>query len=133
MARKPRVKNPRVPRTRGSESYTEAGYWSFIRSGLRAKFSRWPPKYKVLNKAKRTVTGKRHKYEYQCSVCNNWFKQKEVEIDHYPEACGSLKEADDLPRFVTTLFCEEENLRVICKECHRVHTNNERANKKDEV
>ena len=120
MAKK--VKNPRVPRTRAGETMTESQFWSFVRSGLRQKWVRWPVRYQVLNKARRTVKGKRHKYEYKCSVCNKWWKQKEVEVDHYPESCGSLKSYDDLPRFVRALFCEEDNLRIICKPCHKAHT-----------
>ena len=25
---------------------------------------------------------------------------------------------DDLPKFVETLFCEQDNLQVLCKTCH---------------
>lgn len=121
-----RVKNPRVARTRAGNTMTESAFWSFIRSGLRQKFSRWPPKYHVLSKASRKVTGKRHKTEYKCSICKKWFKKAEVEVDHYPEACGSLKSFEDLPRFVRTLFCEEDNLRVACKTCHMAHTKKQR-------
>jgi len=121
MARKAPVK-PRVPRTHAGSTWTKSRYFSFIRSALRKAFSRYPVKYHVLEKASRKVTGKRHKTEYKCSVCNKWWKKSEVEVDHYPEPCGSLKEYEDLPRFVKVLFCEEDNLRVVCKTCHKEHT-----------
>ena len=98
--------------------WTTAKFWSFIRSGLRAKWSRWPPKYETLATVKRTVEGQRHKYEFQCSQCLNWFKQKEVEVDHI-EACGSLNKYEDLPQFVKRLFVGTDKLRVVCKPCHR--------------
>jgi hypothetical protein len=120
--KKKRVKNPRVPRTHASNTWTKAQYFSFIRSTLRRAFTRYPVKFKVLAAAARAVTGQRHKTEYQCAVCEEWFKQSEVEVDHYPHACGSLKEYTDLPQFVERLFCEETNLRVICKPCHKEHT-----------
>lgn len=126
MPRK-KVAKPRVPRTHASNSWTKSQYFSFIRSALRRAFTRYPVKFKVLNAAKRSVTGKRHKAEYQCAICTNWFKQSEVEVDHYPDACGSLKEYSDLPKFVSTLFCEEDNLRVVCKPCHKEHTKNSRS------
>lgn len=108
---------PRVPRTRGGGTMTEAQYWSFIRSGLRAKSSRWPPKFNVLKRAKRTVSGKRHRYEYECAICKDFFKESDVEVDHILPV-GSLKSYSDLPQFVERLFCEEEGLRVLCKPCH---------------
>lgn len=97
--------------------WTESKFWSFIRSGLRAKFSRWGPKYKCLNNAKRTVKGKRHKYEFKCAECNKWFKQKDVQVDH-TVPCGTLKTYEDLPGFVKRLFVSADKLRVLCKPCH---------------
>ena len=41
-----------------------------------------------------------------------------VEVDHI-EACGSLKGPEDLAGFVTRLFCEADNLRVLCRPCHK--------------
>lgn len=117
-----RVVKPRVPRTHASLTWTKSQYFSFIRSALRRAFTRYPVKFKVLAAAARKVVGKRHKTEYQCAACNNWFKQSEVEVDHYPVACGSLKDYTDLPAFVENLFCEEDGLRVVCKPCHKEHT-----------
>ena len=116
-------------KTRAGKTWTEARYFQFIRTALRKAFSRYPVKYAVLNDAKRTVTGKRHKYEYKCCECKGWFKSTEVQVDHIIP-CGSLKTFDDLPRFVSTLFCESDNLQVICKPCHKAKTAEERANAK---
>ena len=130
MPRK-RVSKPRVPRTHGGGSYTKAGYFGFIRGHLRRAFSRYPPKYQVRNAAKRTVKGKRWKYEYKCNICKKWFKDSEVEVDHI-EQCGSLRDYDDLPTFVRRLFCEPEGLQVVCKKCHKSKTDEQRnANEKD--
>jgi hypothetical protein len=107
----------RVPRTRGGGTMTEAQFWSFIRSGLRSKSTRWPPRYHKLHSRRRTVTGKRHKYEYQCEGCQEWFKQKDIEADHIV-ACGSLRSWGDLPVFTQRLFCEEEGYQLLCKACH---------------
>jgi len=113
----------RVEKTRGGGRYTEAGYFGFIRSGLRQKSMRWPPKYDVMNAAKRPYDGpdKRRKFEYLCNGCKQWCAGKEVAVDHIVE-CGSLKTFEDIPRFAATLFCEEDNLQVLCKECHNIKT-----------
>src|SRR5574342_495004 len=48
--------------------WSTAKFWAFLRSGLRAKWQRWPPKYAVVAKSKRKYEGenKRQKFEYQC-------------------------------------------------------------------
>jgi hypothetical protein len=68
----------------------------------------------------------RHRFEYQCAECKKWYMDKEVGVDHIKPA-GSLKSFDDLPQFVETLFCEEDNLQVLChKPCHANKTARER-------
>jgi len=103
--------------------WTTAAYWSFVRSGLRAKFTRWPPKYEVIKAAKREMKVKvgNQRFEYQCAVCSGWFKQKETECDHIIE-CGSLRCHADLAGFVERLFCSQEHLQVVCKPCHKAKT-----------
>lgn len=118
-----KVVKPRVPRTHASGTWTKSRYFSFIRSALRRAWMKYPVKFKVLQKASRPYVGtdKRRKKEHQCAICEEWYPPKEVEVDHITP-CGSLKDYDDLPRFVETLFCEEDNLQVLCKSCHHTVT-----------
>jgi len=113
---------------RAGDTWTESRYFQFIRTALRGAFSRYPVKYQVLKASQRYVTGQRHKYEHQCAECNEWFKGKEVQVDHIKPA-GSLKCYDDLPSFVSNLFCEADNLQVLCKSCHKTKTAEERKKK----
>ena len=119
----------RVERTRAGKTWTEARYFSFIRSCLRAGMMRYPAKQQTLKKAERTVTGKRHRYEYHCATCKEWFQRKLVEVDHKVPA-GTLKTFDDLPRFVSNLYCEPDDMQVLCKPCHQSKTNDEREARK---
>ena len=57
------------------------------------------------------------------------FTNKEVEVDHIVPA-GSLKTFDDLPEFVERMFCEADGFQVLCKPCHQLKTNAERAARK---
>ena len=118
-----------VPRTRANKTWTEARYWAFIRSALRGAWGRYPVKHSVKTANRKTVKGKRHSFEYNCVHCNGWFMDKEVQIDHIIGA-GSLKSYDDLPGFCERLFCESDNLQVLCKPCHQVKTNDERKAKR---
>jgi 5-methylcytosine-specific restriction endonuclease McrA len=83
----------------------------------------------VLNNARKSVVGKRHKFEYECAICGGFFKAKEVQVDHLIDA-GSLKDYDDLPGFVERLFTSEDMLQVLCKTCHSFKTQKVRDEKR---
>jgi 5-methylcytosine-specific restriction endonuclease McrA len=113
----------RVARPRNSGTWTEARFWSFIRSALRGAFNRWGPKYKA------KAACKEGRNQYRCSGCNALVGNKDIEIDHKVPA-GSLKGYQDLPGFVERLFVEEEGLQALCKTCHKAKTYEERYGKK---
>ena len=117
------------PRNAGTMS--ESGFWGFIRSGLRQKSRWWKPISACKLNAKRAYKGplKRQKFEYQCKKCKGWFPDKETQVDHILPA-GSLTCAQDLPAFVERLFCEQDNLQVLCSTCHNIKTQAEKAAKK---
>ena len=117
----------KVERTHAGGTWTKARYWQFIRSALRQAWNKYPVKFQVLTEARRAYKGqdKRVKWEYQCNSCKGWFKTKEVSVDHIIPA-GSLKDFSDLPSFVSKLFCENDNLQVLCKGCHDKKTAEER-------
>jgi 5-methylcytosine-specific restriction endonuclease McrA len=116
----PRARNPKV---RNAGTMTESAFWSFIRSALRQKSRWWKPITECKLQAKRAYKGtnKRQKFEYQCAECKSWFPEKQINVDHIKPA-GSLNCAQDLPGFVERLFCEQENLQVLCEKCHDVKT-----------
>jgi formylmethanofuran dehydrogenase subunit E len=129
MTKTVKKKRQLVPRTRAGKTWTEARYWQFIRSALRQAFNRYPAKFQARKAAERTVTGKRHKYEYKCEGCGDWFMGKEVQVDHI-EPAGTLKKYEDLPAFCEKLFCEADGMQVLCKPCHQTKTNDERKSRK---
>ena len=129
--KKPRVLKER-PRCNGT--MTEPGFWGFIRSALRQKSRWWKPIALAKTKARRPYKGpnNRQKYEYQCNHCKKWFPEKEIEVDHIIPS-GTLKTAADLPGFVERLFCEVDNLQVLCFECHSIKTDKEKEQSKTKV
>lgn len=118
----------RVPRTHAGGTWTKARYFSFIRGALRRAAQNYPVKYQVKELARRPKDKEkpgRHRFEYNCAHCDDWFPDKEVEVDHIIGA-GSLKEYADLPGFTERLFCEADNMQILCKPCHQTKTNKER-------
>jgi len=117
--KKPVKKTSRVPKTRNSGTMTESAFWSFIRSALRQKSRWWKPITECKMKARRPYKGpnKRQKFEYLCNSCKTWFPDKQINVDHIVGA-GSLNCGQDLPGFVDRLFCEQDNLQVLCTTCH---------------
>jgi len=117
--KKPVKKTSRVPKTRNAGTMTESAFWSFIRSALRQKSRWWKPITECKMKARRPYKGpnKRQKFEYLCNSCKTWFPDKQINVDHIVGA-GSLICGQDLPGFVDRLFCEQDNLQVLCTTCH---------------
>jgi 5-methylcytosine-specific restriction endonuclease McrA len=109
---------------------SEAAFWSFIRSALRQKSRWWKPISVCKLNARRDYKGvnKRQKYEYQCKSCKSWNIEKNINVDHIKPA-GSLNTAEDLPGFVERLFCEQDNLQVLCTTCHDKKTLKEKQSK----
>jgi 5-methylcytosine-specific restriction endonuclease McrA len=128
MAKKKVTRKTQTPKTRNAGTMTESAFWSFIRSALRQKSRWWKPIAQAKAKAKRAYTGplKRQKFEYQCAECLNWFPDKKINVDHRIPA-GTLRCADDLPGFIERLFCEVDNLQVLCQGCHNIKTQNEKT------
>jgi 5-methylcytosine-specific restriction endonuclease McrA len=120
-----------VPKTRCDGTMSEAAFWSFIRSALRQKSRWWKPISVCKMNARRPYKGvnKRQKYEYQCKKCKAWHPEKNINVDHV-HPVGTLKSANDLPFFVENLFCEIDNLQVLCSDCHDAKTKKEAANRK---
>ena len=121
---------PRVIKTRNAGTMSESAFWLFIRSGLRQKSMWWKPITQCKLEAKRVYKGtnKRQKFEYQCNECKNWYQEKLINVDHIQPA-GSLNCANDLPAFVERLFCETDNLQILCSSCHDKKTKKEREEK----
>ena len=106
---------------------TEAAFWSMIRSTLRNKSRFWAPikEAKLSNRRPYKGPKKLQKYEYQCNHCKQWFAEKHINVDHIVGA-GSLNCYQDLPGFVERLFCEVDNLQVLCETCHNLKTQSEK-------
>lgn len=104
---------------------TTSKFWQQIRSDLRKRWMMFPERKKALVRAEvgkqvNKATG-RLATHYRCAECGEAFVQKGVDVDHI-EDCGTLKCFNDLPKFVERLFCKADNLKILCKDCHKKKT-----------
>jgi hypothetical protein len=115
-----KAKTDRVPRTRANGEWTEAAFWGFVRSNIRAMSRKWPPLARhALNAVRRPYVGdnKRQKWEFQCVECEGWYKRTEVEVDHIVP-CGSIRSFQEAAVFMERMLVEVDGLCVRCKTCH---------------
>lgn len=106
--------------------WTKARWMGFVKSALRAASSRYPPKYKCLNAAK---VGKKINWKsgrlaehYKCNSCKKEFPQKEVQVDHINAIINPETGFVSWDVVIENMFCEEDNLQVLCLDCHSAKT-----------
>lgn len=120
------------PKTRCNNQWTEAKYKSFIKGNLRSATRKWAPIQDCLREA-RVARGL-----YLCAGCKqevpNTTKDaetgkrvKNVHVDHIlpiiDPAVGWVSWDDTIER----MFSERDNLQLLCHECHKKKTDEEKA------
>jgi len=108
---------------------------SAIRSALRRTFSRSPMVREVMLKVRRerpwhkqdgSVAAK-PRVEFMCSVCGEWHMGKNIQVDHFKPVVDPEIGFVNFDTFISRLFCDVNNLAVLCKTCHEIKTNKEKA------
>ena len=114
--------------------WTDGRVKGFITSVIRGGFRRWPPKFVVLSEAKRgkkiNSSSGRLAEHFECSSCKESFPAKEVQVDHIEPVVDPKVGFVDWDTFISRLFCEAENLQVLCKPCHLSKTKLEKDERK---
>ena len=110
--------------------WTEARFRAFIISALRAYMKRFPPKWKALEQAKvgRKINKRsgRLAEHYLCASCGGFFIARDVQVDHIDPVVSPEEGFQDWWTYFNRLYCEADNLQVLCKQCHKEKTNAER-------
>lgn len=125
-----------------SGTMTEAARNGFIKSALRSKSRRWKPTYDCLKDAyvgkeevtstnKRGVTSTKAIMHYRCAGCGKHFPAKQVAVDHINPVVPIGMDVPDWNIIINNLFCERENLQVLCKTCHDAKTKEENAERRE--
>jgi 5-methylcytosine-specific restriction endonuclease McrA len=102
-------------------------YESKIRGKLRELARYMPEKQECLENAIHpTEKGERGGKLYICNKCGLCFKPNEVQVDHIQPVVPTDHEIESWDEYISRLFCDIENLQVLCKPCHQIKSNNER-------
>lgn len=118
-----------VERTRSGGAWTEARFKSFIRGALRSASRRWGP----INEVRKSARVERGKYK--CNGCKkavpfsnkvNGKRQPNTFVDHINPVIDPKVGFTTWDDFIERLFCEAENLQLLCKTCHDKKSKEER-------
>lgn len=88
----------------------------FVVATLRKASLRWPAR----NEAKKLARIERG--FYKCNACEKAFGPKEIHVDHIKPVVSIKEGFINWDEFIDGLFCEIENLQVLCTHCHASKT-----------
>lgn len=110
-------------KTRCSGKWTEAKFKSFVRGNLRSASRKWAPIYEVMKEAwiSRGV--------YECAECKEHVpptifcddkrrRVKNIFVDHIKPIVDPATGFTTWDDYIEGLFCEKDNLQLLCKTCH---------------
>lgn len=111
------------------KEWTDARLKAFIVGALRHGFRRYPAKFIALKNASTGIrvnkaTGRKAAH-YRCASCKKLFPRTGVQVDHRVPVVGKQGFVD-WNTYIERMFCDVDNLQVLCKKCHKAKTQNER-------
>lgn len=122
---------PSGPKTRCGGEWTEAKFTAFIKNNLRMASRKWSPISQALKNA-RVRRG-----FYKCAGCkeevpassknDNGKRIKNAVVDHINPIIDPKVGFTTWDDCIERMFCEADNLQVLCYDCHKVKTDEEKA------
>jgi 5-methylcytosine-specific restriction endonuclease McrA len=121
---------PAGPKTRCGGKWTEARYHEFIANTLRGASRKWGPIAEALKNA-RVKRG-----FYTCASCKeivpykvrvNGKLKKNIHVDHIVPIVNPETGFISWDDYIERMFCEIDNLQILCTDCHKLKCDEERA------
>jgi len=121
------------PKPYNNGQWTEARYRAFVFSALRQASMRWP----VKNQVKKAAWIRRGWYlcagcgeEVPASIKVDGKRKDNAVVDHI-NTVVPLTGFDSWGECIARLYCEADNLQVLCRSCHDAKSANERKIRKE--
>lgn len=120
-------------KSRNNGEWSDAKFFSFVKSALRSASVRWPPRYTVLKDAFvgqriNPASGRLAKF-YKCNSCRGEFTSTNIEVNHISPVIP-LTGFDSWDQVIDRMFCEKDGLEAVCKPCHKKITKLENEQRK---
>ncbi len=119
-----------VEKPYNSGQWTEARFNGFIKSMLRRGSVRWPVKAQVKKEAevgkKINKSSGRIAMHFLCAGCKGEFPNSKVQVDHIEPIIDPTKGFTTWDDCIKRMFCEKDNLQVLCTDCHKIKTDMEK-------
>lgn len=121
---------PSGPKTRCSGQWTESKFNTFVRNQLRAGSRKWAPIQEVKKEANID------RGQYLCAGCGQivppTVKQgrkrvTNIFVDHIDPIVDPNIGFTSFDDYIDRLYCEKDNLQLLCGECHDKKSLEERA------
>jgi len=114
--------------------WTEGRIKSFIISGIRSAFRRWPPKYECLANASvgrkvNKATGRLAEHK-KCASCGGEFPSNKIEADHIEPVIDPKTGFIDWNTYISRIAVGVEGYQALCLTCHKEKTNLEKQQRK---
>lgn len=112
--------------------WTLARFNSFIKGALRAASKRWGPinearKQAWLERGVYRCAGYRKRWhKVPASILIDGKRKNNIFVDHISPIINPEEGFISWDTFIERLFCEVDNLQVLCKECHDRKSQDER-------
>jgi hypothetical protein len=107
---------------------SEKQYLNWLRSAIRSVWSKHPIKLALIQKKRyKAVVGKRAMFVIDCERCKVPHKLALIEVNH-KNTVGSFNLKTFGAWVERVLLVEEDDLELLCKDCHGVQTYSERYN-----
>lgn len=107
---------------------TESAYFSYLRGCIRLAWVKNPVKLKFLKKHKKQIPNpnygkprntKKTIMGATCEICLQDYPMKLIECDHRHGGNYSLRSVSDIQGFFESIcIVTEDELRLVCKDCH---------------
>ena len=101
---------------------------------LRESFKHSSLYYQTLAKAKSEEVGPKGGARYTCYICDELFPPSKVEVEHVNDTVVPFDKfyyQVSEREYYNRMFCDKDNLSIVCKECHKGKTAEERILRKE--